>query len=345
MTAQLEFAPGPELEATAPPEARGLSRDGVRLMVASRPAGDIVHATFDQFPDFLRAGDLVVVNNSATLPAAVDAVAAGGMNLTVHFSTELSADLWVVEPRRRVAGSTHQWVGEPPPRRLHFADGGSIELVEPYLGSDRLWLARLSLPDDAISWLSSNGRPIRYQYVDRDWPIGDYQNVYALHPGSAEMPSAGRPITPEIITRLIAKGVGVAPVTLHAGVSSLEAKESPFPERVIVPASTARHVNAALAEGGRLVAIGTTVVRALESAATTHGRIAAMDGWTDLVITPERRMRVVDGILTGWHEPEASHLLMLEAIAGRELLRRSYAEGVAAGYRWHEFGDSHLIMP
>lgn len=345
MTVQLDFVARPELEANAPPEAAGLGRDSVRLMVASRSAGEIVHAAFTQLPDFLQAGDLVVVNTSATLPAAVDAVSADGVKVTVHFSTQLGPGLWSVEPRRPDGGSTRQWAGGPPPRQLHFAGGGSVELLEPYLDSDRLWLARTSLPANVLSWLSEHGRPIRYQYVDRDWPIADYQNVYAIHPGSAEMPSAGRPITPRIITRLVAKGVGVAPVTLHAGVSSLEAKEAPFPERMIVPSSTARLVNATLAYGGRVVAIGTTVVRALETAATLVDRIAAMDGWTDLVITPERGTRIVDGILTGWHEPQASHLLMLEAIAGRELLRRSYVEGAAGGYRWHEFGDSHLILP
>lgn len=345
MTAQLDFMPGPELGATAPPEERGLARDSVRLMVARRSDGEIVHAHFRQFPDFLHRGDLVVVNTSATLPAAVDAVGSGS-SVTVHFSTEISPGLWVVEIRRPVEGSTRRWSGMPPPREVHFPDGNSAELVEPYLGSDRLWLARLSVPGDAVAWLFRAGRPIRYSYVEREWPIDDYQNVYALHPGSAEMPSAGRPITSETITRLVAKGVGVVPLTLHAGVSSLEAKESPFPERVIVPHATARHVNATLADGGRVVAIGTTVVRALETAAATgHRQIVAFDGWTDLVITPAGGTRIVDGILTGWHEPEASHLQMLEAIAGRDLLRRSYAEAVAEGYRWHEFGDSHLILP
>ena len=342
---QLDFAVGPELEATGPPEARGLDRDSVRLMVASRSAGDIVHADFRQLPDFLRAGDVVVINNSATVPAAVDALSAAGTKVVVHFSTQLSRDLWVVEPRQPAGGATRQWSGELPPRELHLADGGLVEFQEPYLHSTRLWVARASLPDEPLSWLARNGRPIRYDYVERDWPIDAYQNVYALYPGSAEMPSAGRPITPAVITAMVAKGIAVAPVTLHAGVSSLEAKELPFPERVVVPHSTAVQVNAARAGGGRVIAIGTTVVRALESAAADDAAIAEVNGWTDLVVTPDRGTRIVDGILTGWHEPEASHLLMLEAIAGAELLRRSYREGVAAGYRWHEFGDSHLILP
>jgi S-adenosylmethionine:tRNA ribosyltransferase-isomerase len=189
-----------------------------------------------------------------------------------------------------------------------------------------------------------HGQPIRYGYVDRPWPITSYQNVYATEPGSAEMPSAGRPFTPEMLMRLVAKGVGVTPVVLHTGVASLEADETPYPERVRVPAATAARVNAARAAGNRVLAVGTTVVRALETAAGPDGIVAPYDDWTELVVTPERGVRAVDGLLTGWHEPEASHLLMLEAIAGRALLEDSYAASLAEGYLWHEFGDVHLVL-
>jgi S-adenosylmethionine:tRNA ribosyltransferase-isomerase len=172
-----------------------------------------------------------------------------------------------------------------------------------------------------------------------------YQNVYVTEPGSAEMPSAGRPFTAEILTRLVAKGVGITPLVLHTGVASLEADEVPYPERARVPAITAERVNAARASGHRVVAVGTTVVRALETAADADGLARAYDGWTDLVVTPERGVRVVDGLLTGWHEPEASHLLLLEAVAGVDVLRRSYEASLAEGYLWHEFGDVHLILP
>jgi S-adenosylmethionine:tRNA ribosyltransferase-isomerase len=159
------------------------------------------------------------------------------------------------------------------------------------------------------------------------------------------MPSAGRPFTPELITRLVAGGILVAPVTLHAGVSSPERHEAPAPERYAVPAPTARLVNAVRWWGGRVIAVGTTVVRALESAAGHDGSVLARAGWTGLVIGPERPLRVVDGLITGWHEAEASHLALLEAVAGPELLARSYAEALEHGYLWHEFGDSHLILP
>jgi S-adenosylmethionine:tRNA ribosyltransferase-isomerase len=169
--------------------------------------------------------------------------------------------------------------------------------------------------------------------------------VYAREPGSAEMPSAGRPITPELLTRLVAKGVGVTPVVLHTGVSSLEAHEQPAPEWYRVPLTTAERVNATRRGGGRVVAIGTTVVRALESVVGRTGVVHPGSGWTDVIVTPERGVAAIDGLLTGWHEPEASHLQMLEAIAGCELLDVSYAAASAEGYLWHEFGDVHLLLP
>jgi len=159
------------------------------------------------------------------------------------------------------------------------------------------------------------------------------------------MPSAGRPFTPEVITRLVAKGVAVTPLVLHTGVASLGEDELPYPERLHVPAWTADRVNAAHRSGHRVVAVGTTVVRALETSVGPDGVAHAYDGWTDLVVSPEHPVRITDGLLTGWHEPASSHLLMLEAIAGPDLLRHSYRAGLAEGYRWHEFGDVHLILP
>jgi S-adenosylmethionine:tRNA ribosyltransferase-isomerase len=192
-------------------------------------------------------------------------------------------------------------------------------------------------------YLDRYGHPIRYSYVPEEWPLEAYQTVFAREPGSAEMPSAGRPFTEELVAQLVSRGVLIAPVTLHAGVSSPELGEPPSPERYRVTEATARIVNAVRGWGGRVIAVGTTVVRALETAANADGIVAAGQGWTSLLVTPETGVRVVDGLLTGWHEPQASHLEMLEAIAGPQLLARSYAEARAHGYRWHEFGDLHLI--
>lgn len=348
MTARLEFDLPPGLEAAEPPEALGLTRDAVRMMVATRSDSRIEHSTFTLLPTYLTPDDLVVINTSGTMAAAVTGVDPTGQIIPVHLSAHLGGDEWVVEPRQTNGYSTGRWSpdGPPPPSRLRLGEDGSVlEFVEPYMGN-RLWRARLSLSAPAPSWLAVHGRPIRYSYVPRSWPLSAYQNVYANEPGSAEMPSAGRPFTTDVITRLVAKGIGITPVVLHTGVASLEADELPYPERVRVPASTARRVIQTKAAGGRVIAVGTTSVRALESAFDPEsGTVRELDGWTDLVVTPESGVRVVDGMLTGWHEPEASHLLMLEAVAGRPLLEVSYRASLAEGYRWHEFGDVHLILP
>jgi S-adenosylmethionine:tRNA ribosyltransferase-isomerase len=321
------------LEAREPPEARGLARDDVRLLVATRRNGRLVHARFRSLPLFLEAGDLLVINTSATLPASLPASLRGE---AVHLNLSTPAEEnWVVEVR---GGAVE--AGD----RLELPAGGQAEILGPY-SPPRLWLARLRLDERLDLYLRYHGRPIRYGYVEHDWPLETYQNAYALEPGSAEMPSAGRPFTPELVTRLAAAGVLFAPVVLHTGVSSLESHEPPYPERYRVPATSARLVNAVREWGGRVVAVGTTAVRALETVARADGTVDAGEGWTELVVTPERGLRAVDGVLTGWHEPRASHLQLLEAAAGKRLLERSYAAALAEGYLWHEFGDSHLILP
>jgi S-adenosylmethionine:tRNA ribosyltransferase-isomerase len=334
-----------ELEASEPPEARGLTRDAVRMLVTYRADRSVVPSSFTFLTKFLEPGDLLVVNTSGTIPAAIDAMSEAGHRLVVHLSTQLDDARWVVEPRRTEGRTTGRWVGPPPGRRLLLAGGASLTLEERYGSAGRLWVARLDVGQRALSWLAVHGRPIRYGYVERPWPIEMYQNVYATVPGSAEMPSAGRPFTPDMITRLVAMGVGVTPVVLHTGVASLEADELPYPERLRVPEPTAERVNQARATGHRVIAVGTTVVRALESAAGPDGLAHGYDGWTDLVIAPDRGLRVTDGMLTGWHEPASSHLLMLETLTGRELLAESYHAALAQSYRWHEFGDVHLILP
>jgi S-adenosylmethionine:tRNA ribosyltransferase-isomerase len=329
------------LEAHEPPEIRGSGRDDVALLVASRGAGEIVHARFGELPRFLGAGDLLVVNSSGTLPAALRG-RLGERPVELRLSTRLDADRWVVElrteerlPLRRPADGA----------RVELAEGAAAVLLAPYAAGERLAVARFEHPGQLGSYLSRHGRPIRYAYVPREWPLDAYQTVFALEPGSAEMPSAGRPFTADLVTRLVTMGVLVAPLTLHTGVSSLERGEAPYPERYQVPRATARLVNAVHGWGGRVIAVGTTVVRALETAAAGDGTVVAGGGWTSLVVTPERGLRATDGLLTGWHEPEASHRQLLEAVAGPEMLERSYRDARARGYRAHEFGDVHLILP
>jgi S-adenosylmethionine:tRNA ribosyltransferase-isomerase len=332
----LDFTLPAELEAREPPEARGLRRDQVRLLVSSGDGDRPVHAHFADLPDLLQPGDLLVVNDSATLPAALTARRSDGSELALHFSTRLPGGLWVVEPRQATAAS-----GEA----LALPGAGAATLLARYADSRRLWVARLDLPAPVLDYLHRWGRPITYSYVRDAWPLACYQTVYAAEPGSAEMPSAGRAFSADVLERLAGGGIGFATLTLHTGVSSLEEHEPPYDEPFAVPAATADAVNAARAAGGRVLAVGTTAVRALESATDHRGWVIASRGWTDLVITPERGVRVVDGLLTGFHEPRASHLAMLEAIAGRARLARDYRAAIEGRYLWHEFGDLHLILP
>jgi S-adenosylmethionine:tRNA ribosyltransferase-isomerase len=329
------------LAAGEPPEERGVDVADVAMLVTSRSDGSLVHARFRQLRRFLTPGDLLVVNTSATLPAALPA-RLEGRALELHLSTPAGDGAWAVELRTEDLRP----VKRPPiGTRLELPGGAHADLVGAYLGSERLGLARLSLGGPVEPYLRRHGRPIRYRYVGRDYPIDAYQTPFALEPGSAEMPSAGRPFTPRLVTELVAGGVLLAPVTLHAGVSSLERGETPYPERYRVPPTTARLVNAQRGWGGRVIAVGTTVVRALETVAAPDGVAAAGEGWTDLVVTPRRGLRVVDGLLTGWHDQASSHLELLEAAAGAALLELAYAAARARGYRFHEFGDAHLILP
>jgi len=228
---------------------------------------------------------------------------------------------------------------------LHLPEQGSVILHAPYHDhSKRLWIASLKLPQALDDYLMRYGFPIRYSYVKKRWPNTYYQTVYATEMGSAEMPSAGRAFTPELITQLIGQGVQFAPLILHTGVSSLEEHEPPYEEYYRVPPQTAHMINQARQMGNRIIAVGTTAVRAIETATDSCGSVHPGEGWTDLVVTPERGLRVIDSMLTGLHEPKASHLAMLEALAGGDDLKITYQEALRERYLWHEFGDLHLML-
>jgi S-adenosylmethionine:tRNA ribosyltransferase-isomerase len=342
VTAVAEFTLPADLEAHAPAEARGLPRDGVRMMVSRRHlAGSadhaITHHRFTDLPGLLRPGDLLVVNNSRTLPAAVPA----GPDLTIHFSTARPDGSWLVEPRIPAGESSLPSVDQPLPEVIALPGGATLTLAG--RATARLWRARLSTA--VVPYLLRHGEPIRYSYAGQRWPLESYQTVFGRLPGSAEMPSAARPFSPAVVTDLVARGVTFAPITLHCGVSSLEAGEDPYPEQYDVPPATARLVNLTRQSGGRVIAAGTTVVRALETAALAAVPIGAQAGWTSHVVTPETGLRVVDGLLTGLHEPRSSHLRMLAAFHGEDLLRDCYEAALTDGYLWHEFGDVHLLLP
>ncbi len=378
-----------ELEAGMPPEARGLARDEVRLMVSYRSDNRIVHTHFRHIGAFLNPGDLLVINTSGTMNAALKATRighsssehSGGAEETpesdasfeLHLSTHLPADLWIVEMREQSGNTTRPFFDVRAGETFQLADGATVTLHMPYLHHrgtflektlnqassapgntashpqpaawSRLWIATLNVPYALPVYLERHGFPIRYSYVRDQWPLEYYQSVYVTEKGSAEMPSAGRAFTSELITSLVAHGVQVAPLLLHTGVASLEDFEPPYEEFYRVPLETARLVNAAREAGKRIVAVGTTVVRALESVTDDSRVTHPGEGWTSLIVTPQRGMRAANALLTGFHEPRATHMFMLEALASREHLRTAYQEALREGYLWHEFGDLHLILP
>ena len=358
LTCLPDFELPAESIATAPPEARGIARDGVRMLVAAagRP---LEHRRARDLPSVLRAGDLVVVNGSDTLPAAITGVGRDAQPVEIHLSTVLPGG----SPKDALADTRSAWTVEfrdpdPPastqtdePRYgevVQLRGGGELRVIDSYPGGRdraRLWVAEIGTPVPLLRWLTMHGRPIRYGYVSSPWPLSSYRTSYADTPGSVEMPSAGRPLTSRLIRRLRVRGVQIADVVLHCGVSSAEAGDPPYAEWFSVPAATVQAITETHARGGRVIAIGTTVVRALESAVDARGTVQAAEGWTDLVIGPDHKVSTVDGLLTGWHEPQASHLMMLEAVAGQGLLCSSYAAALIGGYRWHEFGDVHLLLP
>jgi S-adenosylmethionine:tRNA ribosyltransferase-isomerase len=340
----IEFSIPTGSDSAIPAEQRGNGRDDVRLMVAHRQSQQVEHTHFRSIVDHLRPGDGIVVNTSATIPAAVTARTRDGRMLMVHFDGPVQGGLWSVEIRTPVEGGATTPGPSLDPQSLELPSGVAVHLLARSPTTPRLWIANVAGTDDVVAYLEAHGHPIRYA-PGPALPIDSYQTIFATQPGSAEMPSAGRPFTSEVVTRLVANGVAVLPLTLHAGVSSYEAHETPGPERFEVPAATARMGNEIRRSGGRLVAIGTTVARALETAADETGSIHPAQGSTDLLITPEGGVRALDGLLTGWHEPRSSHLALLEAVARRPLLQTVYDQAVEQGYFWHEFGDLLLILP
>jgi S-adenosylmethionine:tRNA ribosyltransferase-isomerase len=351
---RIEFSLPSELEANAPPEARGLRRDEVRLMVSNYSTDEVKHTRFYHLDKYLDEGDVIVINTSRTRNSALLGTRADGSVLELHLSIHFDDDLWTVELRSiDEVGKTKHLADAREGETLNLPGAVRAILQGPYISdcndnmkpSETLWLANINFPQDVDDYLARYGFPIRYNYVKEKWPLSFYQTVYATEPGSAEMPSAGRPFTPKLLKRLEAKGVKIAPLILHTGVSNLETHEPPYKEFYRITPETAHMVNEARAAGHRVVAVGTTAIRALESVTNREGQTHPGEGWTCLVVTPQRRLRAVNALITGMHEPEATHLAMLEALAGLSHIKLAYEEALRKAYLWHEFGDLHLIIP
>jgi S-adenosylmethionine:tRNA ribosyltransferase-isomerase len=313
-------------------------------MVAHRRSGIIVDDHFPNLGSYLRPGDALVVNTSATFPAAVDVIAEDGTPLKAHFAGPAAGGLWQVEVRAiRPSGGTEPGP-DLAPQTLRMPGVATLQLLARSPRTPRLWVAAFDGAEEMMEYLARHGHPVRYG-AGADRPLEAHQTVFATHPGSAEMPSAARPFTAETVTSLISSGIAVVPVLLHAGVSSYETGEAPGEERFEVSPPSAAMMNSVRSSGGRLIAVGTTVVRALETVADDVGHLHPGRGITDIVITPARPPRAVDGVLTGWHEPRSSHLELLESLLPRPHLRDVYDEAVGRHYLWHEFGDLLLVLP
>lgn len=335
------FALPPELNASAPPERRGLRRDHVRLLVLDRTTGATTHSRFDRLGEYLRPGDLIVLNNSRTLPAVLPATGADGAPVEVRLAHRLGGDRW----RALLVSPARVWAG----MRLSLPDG-LYATVEEHSGDEPLSVLRFSRAGlELYDALYRIGQPVRYEYIDHPWDLDYYQTVFASVPGSVEMPSAGRAFTWELLLGLKRRGVGVAFLSLHAGLSYFLddrwVKDPRYtPEEYTIPPETAEAIARTRRSGGRVVAVGTTVVRALESAALAGGELQPHTGWASLFIQKGFRLQVVNGLITGLHEPEATHLDLLSAFMDPDRLREAYQEAIDQGYLWHEFGDVNLIL-
>lgn len=341
----IDFQLPSSLACARPTEERGLCRDEVRLLVTDG-SGSIHHKKFYELDDFLEDGDVLVVNTSATQPAALPIRLPDEAPAMMHLGTRLGDCEWLVEVRKVNGEKTLRW-HEGEEGMLFQLPGGVSARLERRLYKDRellnLWRVGFSEPITP-RYLEKYGAPIRYDHLKDRYPLDYYQTFFSFHPGSSEMPSAGRGFTPSLVDRLLNKGVVFAPLLLHTGVSSLEEDEQPYPEFMEIDPLTCSIIYRAKSAGKRVIAVGTTAVRAVETAAFKEGSPRPYHGWTDLYIHEGFHMKVVDGMITGFHEPRASHLHMLLALAGPEHVERAYAAALENKYYWHQFGDLHLIL-
>ena len=351
MSTPFTFVLPPELSAKEPPERRGIRRDQVRLLVIERATGKIEHTRFDKIDKYLRAGDLLVFNSSRTLPASMrgcECSAAHGPCMEVRLAEHLPDNSWLA--LLLCEQGDPFGCGLRTGMQIEFAEGLTATVLERDVNIPRLWKLRFSISGtQLVDLIYRLGKPIRYEYISAPWDLDYYQTVYAKEPGSAEMPSAGRAFTWKLLLDLKGRGIESAYIILHTGLSSYmdDELDRAYPaseEEYFVSQITAEKVNSARENGGRVIAVGTTVVRALESVADSDGCVNEKQGYTRLTINSQHRLKAVDGLLTGLHEPEASHLDLLSAFLSAEKIRAAYEEAIARKYLWHEFGDLNLIL-
>ena len=343
----LSFTLPEALAAKEPPERRGLARDDVRLLVLDRN-GTAQHSQFNQIDQFLRPDDLLVFNASRTLPAVIKGCEQPtGPCLEVRLAHQQADGAWLAlllcQQKDLFTCGLHADM------HLDFGAGLTAQVTGRDNRIPRLWRLNFSLTGTAlIDKLHQIGQPIRYSYVSAPWELDYYQTVYASVPGSAEMPSAGRAFTWQLLFKLKQRGINTAHIVLHTGLSSymddaLDEQHPAAEEEYVISDKAAAQINDTRRRGGRVIAVGTTVVRALETVADEQG-VKPGQGYTRLMITAKHRLKAVDGLLTGLHEPEASHLDLLTAFLPAKKLQPAYEAAVQEKYLWHEFGDLSLIL-
>ena len=348
MSAPFTFTLPQELAAKEPAERRGISRDEVRLMVIDPTQNNrVTHTKFNNLSKFLQPGDLLVFNSSRTLPASLKGCQVNGTCLEVRLAHKQPDNSWLALLLCQQ--------GEPfscglrNGMELDFGLGLTAKVEMPDSHIHRLWQIRFNhYGTELIDLFYRLGQPIRYSYVSAPWDLDYYQTVYAVEPGSAEMPSAGRAFTWKMLFDLKRQGIETTNIVLHTGLSSyvddeLDAQHPASQEEYSIDDLAAQKINQAKSRGNRIIAVGTTVVRALESV-VNRGKIIPQHGYTRLHINASHQLQTVDGLLTGMHEPEASHLDLLTAFLPAEQIQSAYQEAVAKQYLWHEFGDLNLIM-
>lgn len=330
-----------------PTEERGIARDDVRLLVSQKDGASIEHTHFHQLDHFLQAGDVLVVNTSATIPAAIPITLYDGKRAMLHLGNQLNNKHWLAEIRLLSNNKTHRWKGGQAGLQIKLPASGSIELMQRFHQAGHLldlWEIKLNLPSSLMAYLHQHAQPIKYSNTHKPYPVSYYQTHFAQQAGSAEMPSAARGFTARLVEKLEKKGVIIAPILLHTGVSSLEINEKPYPEYMEISTASAQLINKAKVHGQRIIAVGTTAIRALESAVDKNGALQAYKGYTELYIEHDHQLQIVDGLLSGFHEPEASHLHMLQALISAQHLQKAYQAAIQEQYYWHEFGDLHLMF-
>jgi S-adenosylmethionine:tRNA ribosyltransferase-isomerase len=343
----IQFELPEHLACPQPTEERELLRDEVRLLVTTG-SRKISHSQFRYLPSYINPGDMLVVNTSATVPSALPLTLPGGNKGVIHLSNQITSHQWLLEIRAMAGNKTVRWKSGKKGMVFSLPDGATVTLEERFYNNSQLldlWVGTLNLTQPVESYLAKYGFPIQYEKLDHRYPLAYYQTFFSFHPGSAEMPSAGRGFTPQLVEKILKKGVVFAPILLHTGVSSLEENEAPYPEYMEISPLSASIINGAKSQGNRIIAVGTTAIRAIESATDSDGMLQPYRGHTSLFIDESYRLKITDALLTGFHEPRASHLHMLQALAGFEHLEFAYRAAVESDYYWHQFGDLHLILP